>query len=398
MLNPRLEGLNDYPFQRLRTLLDPLPTPSGLKPINLSIGEPHHPYPDFVAEILAANAHLYGAYPPANGTPGLRTAIADWLVRRYRLAPGAIDPDHHVLPLAGTREGLYLIAQVLVPPSKAGAQSIVAMPNPFYQVYVGAALTAGAEPLFLPALASTNFLPDLAQLDRTTLERMSMLYLCSPANPQGTVASLDYLETAIRLARTYDFTVVFDECYAEIYDRDPPPGGLEACAKLGQGFDNVVVFHSLSKRSSVPGLRSGFCAGDPKIIAAFLKLRAYAGAPSPVPVSMAAAALWRDEDHVAVTRASYREKFQIAESVFGNRFGFYRPAGGFYLWLDVGDGEAVARTLWSKAAIRTLPGLYLTKIDGAAQGAAAGQPYLRIALVNDVGTIRDAMERARDVL
>ncbi len=401
MLNPRLDRLRDYPFQRLRALLDPIPTPAGLKTINLSIGEPNQPYPDFVAEILDANRHLYGIYPPANGSAELRQAIAAWLDRRYHLPAGMIDPDRHVLPLAGTREGLFMIAEVVVPERKGGGQPIAAMPNPFYQAYVGAAVMAGAEPLYLPALPENGFLPDLDALDKATLDRVAMLYLCTPSNPQGTIASIEYLEKAIGLARAHDFALIVDECYAEIYADAPPPGGLEACARLGGDMTNVLVFHSLSKRSSVPGLRSGFCAGDPALIAAFTKLRNYAGAPSTPATTAAAAALWRDEAHVEATRAAYAEKFSIAESIIGNRYGFYKPAGGFYLWLDVGDSEDAARQLWAKGGVRCLPGLYLTKAEteaGADAGLAAGKPFIRLALVHDAATIRQAMERLRDAL
>jgi succinyldiaminopimelate transaminase len=396
MLNPRLDALRDYPFQRLRELLGPVAPPADRAPINMSIGEPQHPYPDFVGEILHANRHLYGQYPPTNGTPELRQAIADWLGRRYRLPAGMVDPERHVVALNGSREGLFMIALVAVPERKAAARPAVVMPNPFYQCYAGAAAAAGAEAVFLPALAARRFLPDLEAVPEATWARTALLYLCSPANPQGTVADLDYLERALLLARRHDFLLVLDECYAEIYDRAPPPGGLEACARLGGGMENVLVFHSLSKRSSVPGLRSGFCAGDARVVQAFVRLRGYGSAPSPLPVSLAATALWRDEAHVEENRARYREKFDIAERLIGNRFGFYRPAGGFYLWLDVGDGEAAARALWQKAGVRTLPGLYLTREEG--EGGAAGRPYIRVALTPDAATTRLAIERIRDVL
>lgn len=390
MLNSRFDELRDYPFQRLRALLDVVAPPAGLAPINLTIGEPQHAYPDFVGEVLRANRHLYGKYPPQAGTPELRQAIAAWLTRRYRLKPGAIEPDRHVIPLNGTREGLFMIALAAVPESKGGGRPVALMPNPFYQVYAGAALAAGAEPVFLPALPERGFLPDLDAVPRATLERTALLYLCSPANPQGNVASLDYLRKAIVLARQYDFILVCDECYAEIYDAAPPPGGLEAA---GDDFSNVVAFHSLSKRSSVPGLRSGFCAGDPKLMAAFAKLRTYGGAPLPLPICAASVALWQDEAHVEANRALYRQKFDAAQRIIGNRFGFYRPAGGFYLWLDMGDGEAAARKLWTEAGVRALPGKYLTKETGEAAADAAGVPYLRFAMVESVAATTTAMER-----
>jgi len=396
MLNQRLEQLKDYPFQRLRELLAGITPPAGLEPIVMSIGEPQHAYPDFVGEVLHQHRHLYGKYPPLAGTEEFRQAVADWLTRRYRLPPGMISAERNLLPLSGTREGLFMIALVAVPESKQGQRPAVAMPNPFYQCYVGAANAAGAEAIFMPALAQNGFLPDFAGLPKEVLARLAMVYLCSPANPQGTVADLAYLERLIGLARAHDFVVVVDECYTEIYDRVPPPGALEACARMGGSLQNVMVFHSLSKRSSVPGLRSGFCAGDGDLIAAFAKLRSYGAAGMPLPLLAASTALWRDEAHVDANRALYREKFAIAESIIGNRFGFYRPPGGFFLWLDVGDGETAARKLYAEAAVTTLPGRYLTR-EGE-HGEEAGRPYLRVALVQDAGKTRAAMERIRDTL
>jgi len=397
MLNPRLDLLSDYPFQRLRDLLAGTAPNPDLKPITMSIGEPQHAYPSLVAETLAANAHLYGKYPPANGPLELRQAAVDWLNRRYGLPAGMVDAERNVIALSGTREGLYMLASVAVPPEKRGKRPLVLMPNPFYQVYAGAAVTAGADPLYVPALPERNFLPDFHALPADVLARTALVYVCSPANPQGAVADLDYLERLIELAREHDFLLAIDECYAEIYSDRPPPGGLEACRRMGGNLSNVIVFHSLSKRSSVPGLRSGFCAGDPRAIAAFGKLRAYSSAPSPLPVSAAAAALWRDEAHAVANRLLYQEKFALAERILGNRFGFYKPAGGFFLWLDVGDGEAAARELHARAAITALPGLYLTRAD-APDADRAGRPYLRVALVNDLGTTAEALARIADTL
>ena len=396
MHNPRLELLRDYPFQRLRDLLDPIKPKTDRKPISMSLGEPQHPFPEFVGEILHANRHLYSVYPPANGTPDFRQAAADWLNRRYDLPAGMIDPEIHVVPVTGTREGLFMFAQAVVPQSKNGQQPLVAMPNPFYQCYVGAAVIAGGEPLHMPSLAKNNFLPDLQGLDKAVLDRIALVYLCTPANPQGTIADMDYLKAAIRLARKHDFVLTVDECYAEIYDKEKPPGALQACAEMSGDMSNVVVFHSLSKRSSVPGLRSGFCAGDAAALAGLVKLRSYGAAGSSLPALAASAALWRDEAHVVTTRQSYRDKIDLAQNIIGNRYGFYRPPGGFFLWLDVGDGEAAARKLWEEAAVRVLPGLYLIK-DSAAS-TEFGRPYIRIALVNDLATTRDALERIRDVL
>jgi len=396
MLNDRLAGLKDYPFQRLRALLDG--HAPGRPAINLSIGEPQHAYPAFVTEILAENGHLYGKYPPQLGSDDLRQAIADWLVQRFGLGAGTVDPDKHIVALNGTREGLYMVAQAAVPSAKAGLKPLVLLPNPFYQVYAGAALSAGADIGYLPALAENNFQPDLDAVDEATWARTAMLYLCSPANPQGTVAGLDYLVKALELARRHDFLLVCDECYAEIWIDQAPPGGLQAAAALGEGFANVVVFHSLSKRSSVPGLRSGFIAGDANVIALFARLRSYGGSPLSLPACAASAALWRDETHVEANRALYRAKFDAAQAVLGNRLGFYRPAGGFYLWLDVGDSEAACLKLWHESGVRTLPGKYLVRETGAAADAAAGVPYLRVALVDTLDNTREAIARIRDTL
>lgn len=397
MLNPRLDTLRDYPFQRLRELLDRDPPAAGKPVINLTVGEPQHAYPDLVGQTIAQNAHLYGKYPPVLGTPDLRLAIAEWLTRRYRLKAGSLDPEKHVVPLGGTREGLFMIALAVVPPQKNGQTPAVVMPNPFYQVYAGAAVAAGAEPVFLPCVAERGFLPDLDALTPDLLARTAMLYVCSPANPQGTVASLDYLKRVVKLAQQHDFVAVFDECYAEIYNDTAPGGGLEAAEAVGS-FDNVVVFHSLSKRSSVPGLRSGFCAGDPRVMAAFGKLRTYGAAGLSYPACAASAALWRDEAHVEENRNLYRRKFDIAQNIIGNRLGFYRPAGGFYLWLDVGDGEAAAQRLWREAAVRVMPGRYFTRENGDERALRAGKPYIRVALVETEDLTREAMNRLRDTL
>ena len=391
MLNPRLALLPDYPFDQLRSLLNPLEPAPGLEPILMSLGEPQHPYPELVAETLAAHGHLYGKYPPVAGTPEFREAVVGWLNRRYGLADGMLDAALNVSPVAGTREGLFMCAFLAVPEAKAGGQPAVLIPNPFYQCYAGAAVAAGAEPVYVAAARETDFLPDFQALPEALLARTALVYLCSPANPQGTVAGLDYLMELVRLARAHDFVLVMDECYAEIYDTSPPPGVLEACAGLGGGLENVLAFHSLSKRSNVPGLRSGFVVGDPKLIRLFLRLREYGGNPSPLPTCATATALWREEAHVEANRALYREKFDMAARALGNRFGFYRPAGGFFLWLDVGDGEAAARKLWSEAAVRVLPGGYLTaKVAGQPD---PGRRYIRVAMVHAPGTTGEAVAR-----
>jgi succinyldiaminopimelate transaminase len=396
MLNPRIDALPDYPFDRLRALLSDFAPPASLPPLALSVGEPQHEAPALIAETLAQNAHLWGRYPPVDGTPEFREAVAAWLTRRYRLPAGAVDPARHVLPVAGTREALYMVADLAVPATKNGRRPAVLMPNPFYHVYGGAGVMAGAEVVYLPATRDSGFLPDLARLDDDLLARTALLYLCSPANPQGSVADADYLERVIALARAHDIVLAMDECYAEIYDRTPPTGALEVAAALGSGLENILVFHSLSKRSSAPGLRSGFVAGDPALIAKFRRLRSYAGATVPMPVLAASAALWREESHVEANRALYRAKFDLADQILNGRFGYVRPPGGFFLWLDVGDGEQAARTLWREAALRVLPGAYLGRPDAA--GVNPGVSYIRVALVHDRATTADALHRLVKVL
>lgn len=396
MLNPQLETLSDYPFEALRTLLNPVTPIVNDAPILMSLGEPQHQPPPLLTETLMAHAHEWNKYPPMDGTPELRQAIADWLTRRYRLPAGAIDPMRNVVILSGTKEGLYLFSSLVVPRRKAGKRPVVLVPNPYYLVYNGAATMAGADAVFLDATRENAFMPDLAQIPAEILERAALFYLCSPANPQGTIASLAYLKEAIRLARRYDFVLAVDECYAEIYDRVPPPGALEACTALGEGFANVVVFHSLSKRSSAAGLRSGFVAGDPELIRHFSHLRSYGGCQVPLPIQAAAAALWRDEAHVEENRAAYRRKFDIAEAALAGRYGFYRPDGGFFLWLDVDDGEKAALRLWRDGAVRVLPGGYTAR--AAAGRDNPGHRYIRIAVVHDEPTLEEAFARIRRVL
>lgn len=387
-VNNRLDQLTDYPFQRLTDLLG---GPATADSIVMSIGEPQHAPPALVARTLADKAALWGKYPPANGSPEFRQAAAAWLARRFKLPEGMIDADRMVLPVAGTREALYLIAQTVVAPQEGGDKPLVLLPNPFYQVYVGAAVMAGAEPVFVPGANGPSSQPDYTTLPPEILARTQLAYLCSPANPQGSVADLELLKRTVLLARQYGFVLAMDECYSEIWDKAEPAGALEACAALGGSVDNVVVFHSLSKRSSAPGLRSGFVAGDAKVMAAFSRLRSYGGAATPLPILAAATALWRDEAHVEENRALYQAKMDMAERLLGNRPGFTRPEGGFFLWLDVGDGENAAVELWRQAKIRVLPGKYLAR-DGV------GDRFIRVALVHELDLTEQALTRIAEIL
>jgi N-succinyldiaminopimelate aminotransferase len=391
MLNPRLEALSDYMFRRLARLLEGAEPAAGLEPIDLSIGQPMHPVPALLTQTLRAHDHLWGRYPPVNGTPEFRNAAVAWLSRRYHLPGDALDPERHVLPCAGTKEALFMIAQVVVPDRKAGRAPAVLMPNPFYNVYLGAAALAGAEPVLLSVSAATGHLPTLDDLKPELLERTAAFYLCSPANPQGVAADRGYLQRAVELARRYDFALLVDECYAEIYARHAPTGALEAASAMDSRFDNVLVFHSLSKRSSAAGLRSGFVAGDPVLLAAFARLRSYGAAVQPLPVMAAATALWQDEEHVIANRALYQAKFDLVARCLAGNFDYVRPDGGFFLWLDVGDGEAVTRRLWAEAAVKVLPGAYLGRPD--ATGRNPGARAIRVALVHDRETTEVALSR-----
>jgi N-succinyldiaminopimelate aminotransferase len=388
-LSDRLEPLLQFhPFTRLNQLLQDIP--AGGPVTQLAVGEPQQQPPDFVAAIIARHAADWSRYPLAQGTPEFRRAAADWLAWRYRLPAGLIDPDRHVTPVAGTREALFMTALSAVPEA-SGKRPLVLMPNPFYHVYAGAAAMAGAEPVFLPATRETGFLPDIDALSPALLARTSLAYICSPANPQGAVAPLDYLARWVELARRHRFVVAFDECYAEIYDRAPPPGALEACAAMKGDLDRILVFHSLSKRSGGPGLRSGFLAGDEALIRRNQQLVNYGGVAVPYPILAASTALWQDEAHVETGRARYRANFDLAEAKLGSRFGWRRPAGGFFLWLDVGDGEAAARLLWAKAGLRVLPGAYMARPDAAAGNP--GRPYIRVALVQEPAATAASLDR-----
>jgi len=395
MHNDALDRLTDYPFDRLRALLNPVSPPAGTAQILMQLGEPQHPEPPIIAQTIAAKAGEWSKYPPVSGSEDFFNAVGDWLTRRYGLPKGMVDPARHIVALSGSREGLYMASDLCVPRTKNGKQPVVLLPNPFYQVYLGAIIMRHAEPVYMPATKDTNFLPDFSALDEETLSRTAMVYLCTPSNPQGTIASLDYLVHALELARKYDFVLCFDECYAEIYDKIKPPGGLEAAAKLGGSLDNLLVFHSLSKRSSAPGLRSGFVAGDPNLMRRLKMLRNYAGASPAPPILAASAALWRDEAHVEANRELYRRKFDVADQIMAGRLGYYRPDGAFYLWLDVGDGEAATKALWGEAGVRVIPGTYLAReIDGV----NPGKPYIRVALVQEPDVIAEALHRIVETL
>ncbi len=399
MINPRLvHELNEYPFARLNTLIADLPQPA--KPIILSVGEPQGPVPQFARDIVVRDLGMSNKYPPNQGTPELCKAIVGWLERRYALPPGTLDWQKHVLPLAGSKEGVYNIATVAVPQEKNGQKPAVLIPNPFYQAYLGGAVLSGGEPVFLNANQATGFLPDFDSVPAETWKRTSLVYLCSPGNPQGASASLAYMQKLIEQCRRHDAVLAIDECYTEIYNETVPAGGLEAALAMDETggknpFANVVVFHSLSKRSNAAGLRSGFVAGDPYIVAMMLRWKTYGGPQVLIPIQNAAAALWNDEAHVREIRAGYQERFRIAKSVLHNKGGFFMPDGGFFLWLDVGDGEAATRKLWAEGGIKVLPGGYVSR---EVDGVNPGDRYIRVALVQDIETTRAALTRMAEIL
>lgn len=382
------------PFTQLRKLLGTTP-PGHAQPIDLTIGEPREPMPAFVSEKLIEALSGYANYPPIRGTAELRSAISSWAARRYGEA-AAPDPEREILPINGSREGLFLAALPAAGRKIVRGRPAVLMSNPYYSAYIGGALAVDAEPIYLNATEATGHLPDLDALaaDTPLLERTVAFYLCSPANPQGAVASRSYIARALDLARTYDFILFFDECYSEIYSDAPPPGGLEVAATTADRFANLVVFNSLSKRSNLPGLRSGFCAGDARFIETFAELRNMVAPQVPGPTQHVSAAVWSDETHVEANRAAYRQKYGVCDRILAGRYGYRRPAGGFFLWLDVskfGGSAQATVTLWQRAGVKVLPGAYLAQ--AGRDGTNPGADYVRLALVRDAATVGEALER-----
>lgn len=392
---PRISALPDGPFARLAALLgDEKP---GKEPIRLSLGDPAGAVPEFVTAAMAREAARFGNYPMIDGTGEWRQAAAGWVTRRFGLPEGRIDPERHVLPLNGTREGLFSVLFPFMPERKGGGQPIVAMPNPFYQVYAAAALACGAEPLYVPARQDTGFLPDYASLPAAVLDRIAAVFICSPSNPEGAFASEAYWRTLFELAERHDFLVLADECYADIWFDAPPVCALTARFAQSGGFSRLLTFHSLSKRSGLPGLRSGMVAGCANLIARFRAFRNVAGPQVPAPILAASAACWNDEAHVDAGRAAYQAKMAAAERILEGRM--TRPQGGFFLWLDVDQGEDAALRLWQAEGVRVLPGAYVGRETEAGKTQSnPGFSYIRIALVSDLSTILTALERVRNFL
>jgi N-succinyldiaminopimelate aminotransferase len=388
-MNPHLQKLEPYPFAKLQQLFSDLSPASGKTPIALSIGEPQHASPTFVLQAISDNLQRLANYPSSAGLPELRQSIAAWLQRRYALT--AVDPDQQILPVNGTREALFAFAQAVVSP---GAGALVMSPNPFYQIYEGAALLAGASPHFINCSAESGFLPDFSSVTEQQWQQCQLLYLCSPGNPTGAVMSLQQLQDIIRLARHYDFVIASDECYSEIYfnEESPPPGLLEACAAMGDSdFRNCVVFHSLSKRSNLPGLRSGFVAGDAQILQYFLQYRTYHGCAMPIHHQLGSIAAWNDEAHVKANRQQYRDKFAKVLALLDGHLSVTAPDAGFYLWpqTPVSDTE-FARQLYAGENVTVLPGRFLARDSG---GVNPGENRIRMALVAPVEQCVEAAQR-----
>ncbi len=381
------------PFTRLRQLLADIEP--GMEPVDLTLGEPREAMPGFVIDKIRETEALFTKYPPIRGSDALRQAIASWLDRRYALS-ASVDAVREVHPLNGSRDGLFFAALPAVGRKTFTRQPALLLPNPYYAAYVGAAYAANAEPVYLDATAETGHLPDLEALaaDVELLHRTAAFILCTPANPQGAVASQAYLHRAIDLARQHDFMLFVDECYSEIYAGEPPLGGLQVAAATAERFKNVIVFNSLSKRSNVPGLRSGFCAGDPAFLERLAEIRNVIGPQMPGPLQHTSAALWSDEQHVAVIRQAYRVKYDVCDEILGARFGYQRPPGGFFLWLDMsafGTSENSAVILWKRYGVKVLPGAFLAQSSETGQNP--GEPYIRVALVHPPAVIRQALER-----
>lgn len=395
-MNKDISRLQQYPFEKLAQLTQGLQPPENLDHIALSIGEPQHPPPKFVIDSLIAHMHRLSAYPSTRGSDDLREAIAGWISKRFDIAPQQIDPNSQLLPVSGTREALFAIAQAVI---ERKHNPLVLMPNPFYQIYEGAALLAGAEPRYLDCVQANNFMPDLDAIDASDWQRCQLFYICSPGNPTGAVMSPGYLQKMIELAHRHDFVIASDECYSEIYldEACPPPGLLGVAAQMGvTDFSHCLAFHSLSKRSNLPGLRSGFVAGDASIIKSFLHYRTYHGCALPSVTQIASAAAWRDEQHVVENRSLYRVKFDQVLALLSDTLAPQKPQAGFYLWAStpISDTE-FAQRLYTEQNVTLLPGRYLSRDTG---GGSPGDNRVRMALVAPLHECLEAATRINSLL
>ena len=395
-LNERIDRF-ESPFRRLDALIADLKPSPAHAPILMHVGEPQDSPPPLLAQTVAAHAHEWNRYPPSLGSPEFLAAVAGYIDRRYPAARARVRPAHEISSVASTREALYLAASVAVSPTRAGALAL--MPNPFYQTYRVAAIMAGAEPQYLSHSGFPEFALDLDGVDEAVLARTSILYLCSPSNPEGQVMPPERMRQAVLMARRHGFLVVFDECYGELYDRDPPVGVLEVLAQMDSTehwLDNVLVLHSLSKRSSAAGMRSGFVVGNAALIAALNRVRLNGTACTPSPLLAAAAALWSEDSHVAAMRERLHARFDLADRHLRGYPGYVRPPCGFFLWLRVDDGAALTRRLWAERALKVLPGEYLTQ--PLPDGRNDGRSFIRIALVQDLPVTDEGLARLASLL
>ena len=393
-MNPRLALLQPYPFEKLRRLFSSIMPPAGLKPVSLGIGEPQHPTPAFIKQALTDNLKGLASYPATAGSDALRRAIAAWLARRYGL--NNIDALTQVLPVNGSREALFALTQTVVDPSLPGAT--VVCPNPFYQIYEGAAILAGAHAHFVPVSPARNFACDFSSVPEAVWRTTQLLFVCSPGNPTGAVMTLDDWREVFALSGRYGFIIASDECYSEVYfdEARPPLGGLEAAQKLGRSVERLVMFSSLSKRSNVPGMRSGFVAGDAAILKQFLLYRTYHGSAMSLAVQAASTAAWNDEAHVIENRRLYAEKFAAVVPVLKDALDVDLPDAAFYLWAKVpqkcahGSDVEFTRQLFAAQGVTVLPGSYLAR---AADGVNPGDGYVRMALVAEPAECLEAAQR-----
>ncbi len=386
----RFSQLPEYTFDRLRTLLGSN-SPGG-EVIDMSVGGPRHEFPPWIMDEITLSSHQFSQYPPKNGTSELLASIANWYKARYDIE---IDPDKNISVVNGTREALFNACIAFCPEELHGKKPRVLLPNPFYQVYVGAALAAHAEPLFVDAPKENNFLPDFTKIPPETLDGVAIVYLCSPSNPQGSVASRDYLKDLLRLAHKHDFLIFSDECYSEIYRHNAPPGMIEIKSGFEDDLSHKIMFNSLSKRSNLPGLRTGFMVGGAQLIEHFKKYRSYSDPAVPIPLQKVAARLLRDEKHVIASRERYQRKYALADQIFDQHEGYNPPEAGFFLWLDVGDGEQMAKRLWLEKGVKVVPGAYFSF---GAEGETPGERYIRVAMVADEQELEQGLNAIGDMM
>ncbi|MFW1909111.1 succinyldiaminopimelate transaminase [Acinetobacter ursingii] len=389
-MNSSLSLLHPYPFEKLNALFKDV-TPADLPLIPLSIGEPKHPAPEFVKQAIIDNFQHLSTYPNSKGLPELRQSIANWLTQRFKL--NSISAEDHILPVTGTREGIFSFVQALI--NREDAPYVV-MPNPFYQIYEGAALLAGAKPYFINCTPENDYLGDFDAVPAEVWEKTALLFVCTPGNPTGAVLSKEKLKKLIQLSDQYNFVIASDECYSELWFDQAPVGLLEVCAEIGRDdYKNCIVFHSLSKRSNLPGMRSGFVAGDAELLKPYLKFRTYHGAAMPVQHQMASIAAWNDEAHVEENRQQYRAKFELFQSELGGLIPLKKPDAGFYYWLQVDHDEAFAKMLMERAHIKVLPGRYLSR---ETEQGNPGENHVRMALVADLAQCEQVVQRLKKIL